>query len=148
MSQAKGRSRTRFDCGNLWHHPCLFLSVQGLSVCSACMGSVARNILHVPSRGTMGCVLEDNFQVCLLTSFMTQLFQRNKGFFVRGITNLKLKLKRILAQYLVLMQLLSFLSSSFVISRTCIRQLSSLIRVHPHGIQSLYILGSQISSRS
>ena len=34
--------------------------LQELSVCSACMG---------------GCVLEENFQVCLFTSFMTQLSQ-------------------------------------------------------------------------
>ena len=41
------------------------------------MGGVAHNILYVPSRGAMGRVLEENFQVCLLKSFMIQLFQRN-----------------------------------------------------------------------
>jgi hypothetical protein len=49
------------SCGNLWHHreiPC-----QGLSLCSAYLGSVTHNILHVPSRGAMDCVLEENFQV-------------------------------------------------------------------------------------
>ena len=39
-------------------------------------GVVAHNILHVPSQGAMNRVLEENFQVCLLKSFMTQLFQR------------------------------------------------------------------------
>lgn len=50
--------------GNLWHHPDLnSMSGQGLSLCSPYMGSVAHNILHVPSRGAMDCVLEENFQV-------------------------------------------------------------------------------------
>jgi hypothetical protein len=71
---------------------------------SACMGSVAHNILHVPSWGAMSCVLEEKFQVCLLTSFMTQLFQRNST--SPGYNHLRLKL--ILAQYLALMQLLFF----------------------------------------
>ena len=44
---------------------------------SACMGSIAHIILHVPSWGPMGCVLEENLQVCFSTSFMIQLFQRN-----------------------------------------------------------------------
>ena len=51
---------------------------------SACMGSIAHN---APSRGAVGYVLEENFQVCLLKSFVTQ---------------------RIPAQYLVLTQLLFF----------------------------------------
>ena len=42
---------------------------------SACMGSVTHNILHVPSPGAMSCIIEENLQVCLLTCFMTQLFQ-------------------------------------------------------------------------
>ena len=41
------------------------------------MGSVAHNILHIPSWGVMDCVVEGNLQVCLLTCFITQPFQRN-----------------------------------------------------------------------
>jgi len=87
------------DCGNLWHHqeiPCLFVKEPR----SACMGSVAHNILHIPAWGAMSCVLEEIFQVCLLTSLMTQLFQRN--------STAHLKLRLILAQYLTLTQLLFF----------------------------------------
>ena len=48
-----------------------------LSLLSACMGSVADNILHIRSWGVMDCVVEENLQVCLLTCFITQPFQRN-----------------------------------------------------------------------